>query len=203
MKCFVLFRLKEGVTPEAYVSAGGDPRAADACARFERHRRELGLLDDVERIDRLLDAGVPSLPLVLEDPAFAHRAAHDLLVAAIAASTSCHAGLAELSADDAAKFWPLYKGFEEKRKAVNDEKLALIKAYAASYNAGPVNDDRAKDLLARALAIEDKDTAAKRQFLQELQRALPGKTVARYYMVQNRIDLLTALELAEGIPLIE
>jgi hypothetical protein len=57
--------------------------------------------------------------------------------------------------------------------------------------------------MTRALAIEDKETAAKRQFLQELQKALPAKSVARYYMVQNRIDMLTSLELAEGIPLIE
>ena len=44
---------------------------------------------------------------------------------------------------------------------------------------------------------------AKRAFLQELQKSFSGKTVARYYMVQNRIDLLTQLELAEGIPLID
>ena len=107
------------------------------------------------------------------------------------------------SADEAAKFWPLYKGYEAQKKAIGDEKVALIKAYATSYNAGPVADERAKDLMARAIAVEEKSLAAKKQFMQELQKALPGKTVARFYMVQNRIDLLTALELAEGIPLID
>jgi hypothetical protein len=107
------------------------------------------------------------------------------------------------SSDEAAKFWPLYKAYEGQRKAIGDEKVALIKSYATSYNAGPVTDARAKELMTRALSIEDRSAAAKRQFLQELQKALPGKTVARYYMVQNRIDLLISLELAEGIPLIE
>lgn len=107
------------------------------------------------------------------------------------------------SGDEAAKFWPLYKGYETQRKAIGDEKVALIKAYATSYNAGPVADERAKELMAKAIAIEEKSLTAKRQFLQELQKAMPGKTVARFYMVQNRIDLLTALELAEGIPLID
>ena len=105
--------------------------------------------------------------------------------------------------DEASKFWALYKPYEQTRKAIGDEKVALIKAYATSYNAGPVNDDRAKELMARAIAIEEKSLAAKRGFMQELQKSFPGKTVARFYMVQNRIDLLTALELAEGIPLIE
>ncbi len=107
------------------------------------------------------------------------------------------------SADEAAKFWTLYKPYEQQRKAIGDEKVALIKAYATSYNAGPVADERAKDLMAKAIAIEEKSLAAKKQFMQELQKALPGKTVARYFMVQNRIDLLTSLELAEGIRLID
>jgi hypothetical protein len=105
--------------------------------------------------------------------------------------------------DEASKFWALYKPYEQTRKAIGDEKVALIKAYATSYNAGPVNDERAKELMTRAIGIEEKSLAAKRGFMQELQKSFPGKTVARFYMVQNRIDLLTALELAEGIPLIE
>jgi len=104
--------------------------------------------------------------------------------------------------DEAAKFWPLYKSFEEKRKAIGDEKVALIKQYATSYNAGPVADERAAELMGKAIAIEEKSLAAKRDFMKELQKALPGKTVARFYMVQTRIDLLTALQLAEGIPLV-
>ena len=84
------------------------------------------------------------------------------------------------TADEAAKFWTLYKPFEQQRKAIGDEKVALIKAYAASYNAGPVADARAKELMASAIAIEEKSLASKRQFLTELQKALPGKTVARY-----------------------
>jgi hypothetical protein len=105
--------------------------------------------------------------------------------------------------EEASKFWALYKPYEQTRKSIGDEKLALIKQYATSYNAGPVNDDRAKDLMAKALAIEEKSLGAKRAFLTELQKSFSGKTVARYYMVQNRIDLLTQLELAEGIPLID
>lgn len=105
--------------------------------------------------------------------------------------------------EEASKFWALYKPYEQTRKAIGDEKVALIKAYATSYNAGPVNDERAKDLMARSIAIEEKSLAAKRQFMQDLQKSFTGKTVARFYMVQNRIDLLVALELAEGIPLVE
>jgi hypothetical protein len=105
--------------------------------------------------------------------------------------------------EEASKFWALYKPYELTRQSIGDEKVALIKAYATSYNAGPVNDERAKELMGKAIAIEEKSLSAKRSFMQEMQKSFPGKAVARYYMVQNRIDLLVALELAEGIPLIE
>ena len=107
------------------------------------------------------------------------------------------------SADDATRFWPLYKNFEAQRKAIGDDKLALIKDYAAAYNTGSVTDAQAKGLMDRAVALEEKSLAAKRAFLQELAKALPAKTVARYYMVQTRIDLLTSLQLAAGVPLME
>ena len=88
------------ITPDQLEQSGADRRAADTYRRFERRRIELGIHDDTDRIDALLRAGVPALPLVLEDPTFPHRAARDLYLAAIEASTSCHVGVS-LLADDA------------------------------------------------------------------------------------------------------
>lgn len=85
-----------GVSPDAYRDAGGDAHAADAYARFEIARARLGLFDEPDQIERLLDAGVPGVALVLEDPAVPHRAALRLLEAAIAASPACAVGVPRL-----------------------------------------------------------------------------------------------------------
>jgi hypothetical protein len=87
------------VTPDMYAEAGGDRRAADAYRNFERRRAELGLYDPASRIDRLLRRGVPSVPLVLDDPALTHRASFDLYAAAIEAASSCHVGISALLPD--------------------------------------------------------------------------------------------------------
>jgi hypothetical protein len=89
------------VAPDAFRSAGGDERAADAYSRFESRRRALGLHDDADRVDALLAAGVPRLPLVIEEPSFPHRAAWDLYHAVIRTSTSCH--IAATLADDGSR----------------------------------------------------------------------------------------------------
>jgi hypothetical protein len=105
------------------------------------------------------------------------------------------------TSDEAAKFWPLYKNYEAKRKTLNDERFAIIKDYAATYET--MSDAKATELVQRSLALEDRLTAAKREFLAELQKALPGKTAARFYQVHNRIDILVDLMLAEEIPLVK
>ena len=110
-------------------------------------------------------------------------------------------GTMEFSTDEAAKFWPLYKKYETQRRAIGDEKVALIKEFAANFKA--LQDDKAKELLGRLVSVEDKTSAAKRQFVQDLLKVLPAKTVARYYQVDNRIDMLVNLELASELPIIK
>lgn len=115
--------------------------------------------------------------------------------------TDIISGTMGFSADEAAKFWPLYKSYESKRKAIGDEKVALIKDFAAHYDT--MQDAKAKELLGRLISIEDKSTAAKRAFIGELQKVLPAKTVARYYQVENRLDLLVNLGLSSELPIIK
>ena len=106
----------------------------------------------------------------------------------------------QFTADDAAKFWPLYKTYEQTRKGLVDERLAIVKDYAKNYSA--MSDAAALDLVQRALALEAKNAAAKKGFLAELQKALPGKMVARFYQVHTRIDMLVDALFAAEVPLV-
>lgn len=105
------------------------------------------------------------------------------------------------SSDEAAKFWPLYKPYEERRKALIDERLAILKDYAQNY--GSMTDAKAAELMQRALALEAKHAEAKRAFLGELQKVLPAKTVARFYQVHSRLDMMVDLLFAQQVPLVQ
>lgn len=105
------------------------------------------------------------------------------------------------TSEEAAKFWPLYNAYETRRKALADERLAIIRDYAKNFTSMP--DAKATELMQRALGLEEKSQAAKREFLGELQKALPAKTVARFYQVHTRIDTLTSLMLAQEVPLVQ
>jgi hypothetical protein len=105
------------------------------------------------------------------------------------------------SAEENATFWPLYKAYEARRKPLADERLAIIKDYAKNYTA--MTDAKAIELTQRALALEEKMGAAKREFLAELQKHFPGKTVARFAQVHRRIDMLVDLTIASEVPLVQ
>lgn len=94
-----------GVSPPEFVDAGGDARAAEAYDRFERRRTELGFVDEADRVRSLIAVGVPTLDVVIEDPAFPHRVARELYVAAISAARSCRIGASMLTSDDAPPEW--------------------------------------------------------------------------------------------------
>jgi len=157
------------VSPDAYAGAGGDQRAADAYRRFELRREELGLYDAASRIDRLLERGVPSLPLVLDDPALSHRASFDLYAAAIRAAPSCHVGVST----------PLADGGPGAEMAARLEALGLVPEHGASTAAVPPAAMRAiggagiydevelvaREILARlrsAAAVHDPESGATR-----------------------------------------
>ena len=106
----------------------------------------------------------------------------------------------ELSADEAALFWPVYKKYEAEAKVLGDERLAIITDYAETYDT--LTDEKAKDLVTRAVALDGKEHALKERYLEEFLAVLPAKVVARFYQVENRINNLVDLELSGAIPLV-
>jgi len=107
----------------------------------------------------------------------------------------------QFTSDEAAKFWPLYKTYEQTRKGLTDDRLAIIKEYAKNYSS--MTDAKALELMQRGLALEERTAAGKRAFLAELQKALPAKTVARFYQVHTRIDMLIDAMFAGEVPLVK
>ena len=106
----------------------------------------------------------------------------------------------ELSADEAAAFWPVYREYEAEWKALGDERLKIITDYAENYEA--LTDEKAKDLVTRAIALEGREHALKEKYLPEFLEVLPARVVARFFQVDHRINTLVDLELSGEIPLV-
>ncbi len=105
-----------------------------------------------------------------------------------------------LDSTQAAAFWPIYKQYEAEAKALGDERLAIIQDLAEHFDS--LDDAKAKGLLERQVAFEDKKLALMKKYKDEMLKVLPAKTVARFLQVESRLTKLVELTIASEIPLV-
>jgi type IV pilus biogenesis protein CpaD/CtpE len=106
-----------------------------------------------------------------------------------------------LTAAEAKGFWPLYEEYQKELHQVNDRLAMVIVTYANEYNANSLTDEKAQALLDRYLGIEEAEIKLKRSFVPRLGKVLPGRKVARYMQLENKIRAVVKYEIAGEVPL--
>ena len=106
-----------------------------------------------------------------------------------------------LSGDEASRFWPVYDRYLEEVQATGDRLARLIQEYSASYR--DLSNEAAMKLVDEYLAIEADRVQVRRAYLPEFAKVLPGRTVARLYQIENKLDAVVRYDLAASIPVVE
>jgi Spy/CpxP family protein refolding chaperone len=106
-----------------------------------------------------------------------------------------------LTADEATKFWPIFDQYRKEAIKPNDERWALIKEYAASYNT--VTDAQANDFMQRATAVDQQLLALRMKYVPVFEKVISAKKTALWYQIDRRIDLLINLQLSASIPVVD
>jgi hypothetical protein len=106
-----------------------------------------------------------------------------------------------LTADEATKFWPIYDQYIQETIKVNDDRWAMIKDYAANYNA--MTDQLAQDYMKRSAAIDQQLTDLRIKYVPRFQTVVSPKKTAQWYQIDRRLDLLINLQLAALIPVVD
>jgi len=104
---------------------------------------------------------------------------------------------------EAAAFWPVYDAYQKELTGLNGRTRTLITNYAELYNQEAVTDEKARQLLAEALAIESAELDLRKSYVSKFEKVLPAAKVARYYQIENKIRSAIKNELAGGIPLVQ
>ena len=105
----------------------------------------------------------------------------------------------DLTPEEMEGFWPLYGEYRREAAKIGDRIVALLQRYAANYD--QLTDQTADKLLTDFVKIEQARARLKATFLPKFKQVLPAKKVARFYQVENKLDILILTELAERIPL--
>ena len=107
----------------------------------------------------------------------------------------------QLTAGQAAKFWPIYEAYEMSFTSLGDEKIQIIRDYANTYSS--MTDAAANQLATRALDLEGQELELLRDYYAKIESALGGAVAARFMQVERRIKTLLDLQLAADIPRLE
>jgi Spy/CpxP family protein refolding chaperone len=106
-----------------------------------------------------------------------------------------------LTPDEATKFWPIYDQYIKETIKVNDDRWALIKDYAANYNA--MTDQHAQDYVKRSGAIDQQLIALRAKYVPIFQKIVSPKKTAQWYQIDRRLELLINLQLSALIPVVD
>jgi len=105
-----------------------------------------------------------------------------------------------LSAEDAAKFWPLYTEYDAELTKLNDQRIENIKEYARSYE--QMTDDKADELIQKSLAYQQQRAELLTKTYGRIKQALGATTAARFAQIEHQLLLIIDLQIASSLPLV-
>jgi hypothetical protein len=106
-----------------------------------------------------------------------------------------------LSEDQAAKFWPVYDSYAKALAPTQDRVAALVEEYIRTYRT--LSDDKALELIKNYADADAERTKVRRSYIDEFAKILPGRTVARFYQIENKMDAVLRYDLAATIPVVD
>jgi len=150
-----------------------------------------------------------SLSVIFSPTSFAEMSQDELLLRQLEQSRTIKREQAKqviwenmvFTAEEEKEFWPLYEAYRGEMRKLNDQLLELIKDYATYYNTSEMARGNGTKSFEKALDIESARIAVKREYIKKFKKILPEHKVARFFHVDNKIEILIKYGLSKEIPL--
>ncbi len=108
-------------------------------------------------------------------------------------------GALPLTDAEANAFWPLYDAYEKERRPLDERANKLLADFLAG--AATMTDAQAKALVEEELNLEDARLKVRRTYFGRMVKVVPGRKVARFFQIDNKLDTAVRADLAKQIPL--
>ena len=106
--------------------------------------------------------------------------------------------LMQLSADEAAKFWPVYNEYDAALRKLNDLRVANIQDYARNYD--KLSDDKADELIQNALHYQQQRSELLAKYYGRVKESIGAIDAARFVQIENQLLLIIDLRIASSLP---
>ena len=105
-----------------------------------------------------------------------------------------------LSAEDAAKFWPIYSAYDADLTKLNDQRVANIKEYAQNYT--QMTDAKADELVQKSLAYQKQRGELFAGTYEKVKSACGAVAAARFAQIEHQLLLIIDLQIASSLPIV-
>lgn len=106
-----------------------------------------------------------------------------------------------LTEEEGKAFWPVYRDYRNDMSKVGDRMQKLIQDFAEVWDTA--TEEQAKTMVNEMLDIQRDEFKVRKSHLSKFRKVLPEVKVARFLQIENKIDVIVKLGLADVIPLIE
>jgi hypothetical protein len=107
----------------------------------------------------------------------------------------------QLTPQQAAAFWPIYKNYDAEQNKLIDQKLGVFQDYAQNFMT--MNDEKADQIAQKVIALDDQRLALRKKYYQLMKSAIPTVLVVRFFHVENQIQSLMDLQIDSTLPIVE
>ena len=106
----------------------------------------------------------------------------------------------QFDAEDAAKFWPIYRDYDAELNKLNDLRVANIKEYARTYT--EMTDAKADELIKNAMTFQKQRDELLGKYYERVKQELGAITAARFLMVEHQLLLIIDLKIVSSLPVV-
>jgi len=107
----------------------------------------------------------------------------------------------QFTPEQASAFWPVYAEYAKELQKIGDIRVANIKDYAAHFSS--LTDQKAEELIANAMDFQTKRVELKKLYFPKFSQALSPKLAAKFYQVEQQLQLIIDLQLLSELPIVE
>jgi Spy/CpxP family protein refolding chaperone len=146
-----------------------------------------------------LVAAAPA-PALAQDKAASERTSAEWLALIQADRKAIVAKSMDLTAEESAKFWPLYETFQRELAVPRNTITRALLDYVAAGDS--LTDANARRIVEQILAAEKDEARLRDKHFRRLLKVLPARKAARYMQIENKIQAVVRYEGARAVPLV-
>ena len=109
----------------------------------------------------------------------------------------------KMSPEESAKFWPIYKDYEEELFALGDQRVEMTRAFVGAQNARTLDDATAARLTDQWFDFEAKRLELMRKYQKEIATALSPLRAAQFTQIENRVGMVIDVVIASELPFVQ